>query len=236
MVYTHSMQNLRTNDQGGIRGAVITVALVIILAVLWQLFSDQQKQDAAVIRDAVYATPLGEVTVVFPDNWAVGTTSFEEQGYYSLELEGPRNASIARQINEKYSVDINAGDISNTKLIEMLDDPLAADYVLVLIDIVSAAEFELSESPEAWQARLLENTNTTSGVSFSGFEPSSISGADGFQYRSQIEEGGSSTDILNYYLLGQTAEIEVSIFPADSNNSQAAQDIVEAINVTQLPK
>lgn len=213
------------------RGLLFTCIGIIVIAIFWQLMAPTNKELEV---PTIYSTPLGEVELQLPSGWVVNDTSFEEDGFYSLEVDGPRNASIARLVQEKYEVDINNQSITDEKLIEILSEPIAADYILGFFDIVSGVQFELAESREAWKEELLEQTTSASNTSYSNFEEIESDTWQGYRYTVSIFQGDQTLETVGFFLHGGAAQVEATFYPTWSNNMQFVDGIIDSVLIAEL--
>lgn len=204
---------------------MIFVVVVIIATALWQVIIESGNGQIEENTEIGFVTPDGEVQIDFPNTWEVKDSQFGE-GFYTLDLDGPRNASIARLLREQEDIDITTG-VTTVQLAEIINRSIANDYVSLSVDVVSANGFELSESLDSRKQELLDGLDATSGVSFGEFVDLEINDNPAFRYESRLIDGGAVVDSINYFVLGETAEVDVVIFPSSSNYAAEAEAIIK---------
>ena len=226
------MTSTLRSETGGTTGVLIFIVSVIVAAALWQLLVEGDPQHRAQPEGppvSEYVSPGAEVQFTFPGEWPVQDSN-EGEGFYVLDLEGPRNSSIARILRERDGIDIE-GAVTTVQLAEVINSSIANDYINMSFDVVSASTFELSGTLEQRKQELIEGRNATSGISFGEFTELEINGNQAMRYESRLIDGGAIVDSINYFILGETAEVDIVIFPASSNYAIEAESIVRNIEI-----
>lgn len=227
------MKSLIRSENGAIKGLLIAAVAIVLLTIYTQYSADRTAEINA-INGNVYTSPLNEFQVYFPSDWEIGKNSYEdtEQGIYTIVLDGPRNAAIAEHIQAKYDYDVTDNNLADSMFIDVMNRAVAADYATVLIDAISASDYDLSESREEWKEQLLAEANVATGISFSNFETIEVEGGLGYSYDTTISEGDGTMVTANYFLLGAAVELDITILPTSSTYIDTAETIVNEIIIS----
>ncbi len=225
------MTQLQKAQDGLIRGVILFIVAIAVGTALWEIAYTRREEKVVESDDVTYITTHGEVALQFPADWAVNDSRYEDS-FYTLEIGGPRNASIIRQVKDRDGIDLNALEVTDSQLLKVLNSSIANDYVIMAFDIVGYERFTLSKDLASRKKELLSEQGADSAFSFGNFKETKINGSKVLRYNGQLIEGKESLKSLNYYILGETAEIDVTIFPADSNYAKAAEDILKTVNIS----
>jgi len=198
---------------------------------LWQNSTDQQQAELDAQTENTYLSPAGEFQFTSPKEWTIGGESYEEEGLISLQLNGPQNSVIDQAFADSQETESESvGDaIFNQRFSELIETPLGREYALLQIDVLTSAFYELPENIEQWRDELLDSNITANGLSYSKFEDFSVNGAKGYKFTFTIFEGDSQVSGTSYYLLGETAEAEILVYPANSYRAAEAEEIIKTI-------
>lgn len=219
---------------GGIKiNLLILVVLIGGIAFYWQRAAERQKEEEAQITEQTYISPAGEFAFTYPSDWLVNEFA-EEEGVVIIELYGPRNQTVGTVFTEaeRERLETSEDAFSDERFREVINTPVGKDFVVLTFEVLVAEFFELPSSPQAWKDELLSVNTATSGINYSGFEPFSAEGADGFKYNIAVFDELGTLESTGYYLLGERAEAEISSFPADSNFSEQVDQIVSSMVIT----
>ncbi len=216
---------------------LIVVSLIIGAALMWQKSTDRQQAAIDSETFKTFINPSGELVFKVPNEWKLDDNSQLEDGITSIQLNGPKNETLHNVIDLKTgqdSADI-AEAIKNFNLQKLIGINLSKELAIIQFDIYSGLYIELSTDKQIWKEQLPTTTNVANGISFGKFEDFSVEGGDGYKYTTTIFENGESLSAINYYLLGDLAEVEITLFPADSSYRQQAEDIIKTMVIGTTP-
>ncbi len=225
------------NNQRGAIGTNIVIGVIVLIgaSVFWQ-YSDNQKQEQLdSITERVYTSPGGEFELTIPADWEIGQESYEEDGIVSLELYGPRNNVVNTAFAQREGVESGTIEeaLSANRISELVDSPVGREYAIIQLNVTAATFFDLSPDKEVFKEALLETNDTASGVSYSEFIDFDIGTADGWKFDSTLVQLDDKITATNYYLIGDFAEVDALLYPANSNYAQAAEEIIKTLVIDE---
>ncbi len=222
------------SQRGGVAiNIAIGIAVIIGLTVYWQVQSDRDEEAASKITETVYESPGGEFSITLPTSWSVGEESYESQGVVSLDLYGPRNQVVNTAFKQLEGVESESIEeaLSANRISELVDSPVGQEYVLIQLTVTTATYFDLHESKDDYQLEILGLNDFTSGVTYGDFTDFNTPTADGWKFPVTLYQVDDQITATSYYLLGDYAEAEALVYPANSNYAEAAEEIIKTLQI-----
>ena len=225
----------RLKQSGGVATNLVILAIVLVtLTALWQRSADKQRAESEIRRDINYVSLLGEFELTIPKDWSLGPNSGEEDGVVFLEILGPRNDVVNKAFAEDGPAESETIEeaLENQRYSELIQTSVGREYALLQVEVVTSTSYEIPTTKEPWRTDLEASETTASGVAYGEFIDFSVPGAKGYRYSVTIFEGEHELKATSYYLLGDQAEAEILLFPADSSFAKQAEDIVRSFIFT----
>ncbi len=236
-VRIHAMTYLLRNQAGGaVVNTILAVVFVLGLSLYWQFDTDRTQQQQAEITETTYVSPGNEFQIDIPTSWGVGEETFEEDGVVSIELYGPRNTEINAAFRQKEGVESESIEdaLTNSRITELLDSSVGREFALLQITVTTATFFELYDSKQTFRDDILSDNTTASGIRYSEFEDFNTEGADGWVYDVTLFQENAEITATSYFLLGELAEVDVLLYPADTNFKTEAEEILKSLRIDTL--
>ena len=224
----------RLKDQAG--GITVNIFLLLIVVVgasfMWQRATDKEASEIANLESVKYTSPFGEFQITIPKGWSLGDGSVEDQGIILLEILGPRNTVVNNAFTSGSDVESQSIEeaFGNERYNELINSSVGREYILVQVEVLTAASYDLPLDKEQWKIDLLASDNTASGIAVGEIEDFSATGASGYKYQLTLFESEQTLEATSYYLLGNQAEIV--IFPHNSNFNQESEAMIKSMVFT----